>query len=61
MDEVLDTEEIVVKPMGRAVQGIPVFAGATIMGDGTVALILDIDVFSKLASMGPSNGSRTIN
>jgi two-component system chemotaxis sensor kinase CheA len=37
-----DTEEIVVKPLGKQLKGIPVFAGATIMGDGRVALILDV-------------------
>lgn len=41
VDEVHDTEEIVVKPLGQELKGIPVFAGATIMGDGRVALILD--------------------
>jgi two-component system chemotaxis sensor kinase CheA len=40
--DVHDTEEIVVKPLGKHLQGAPVFAGATIMGDGRVALILDI-------------------
>ena len=34
-------EEIVVKPLGKIVKGIAAFAGATIMGDGSVALILD--------------------
>lgn len=42
VDEVNDTQEIVVKPVGNHLQGIPVFAGATIMGDGQVALILDV-------------------
>jgi two-component system chemotaxis sensor kinase CheA len=37
-----DTEEIVVKPLSKHLKGTPVFAGATIMGDGRVALILDI-------------------
>jgi two-component system chemotaxis sensor kinase CheA len=37
-----DTEEIVVKPLGKLLRNIPVFAGATIMGDGKVALILDV-------------------
>lgn len=37
-----DTEEIVVKPLGKMLKGISSFAGATIMGDGRVALILDI-------------------
>ena len=34
-------EEIVVKPLGRHLKGLPEYAGATIMGDGTVALIVD--------------------
>jgi two-component system, chemotaxis family, sensor kinase CheA len=42
VDGVHDTEEIVVKPLGRGLKGLPVFAGATIMGDGRVALILDV-------------------
>ncbi|MEN9572897.1 MAG: hypothetical protein RL514_752 [Verrucomicrobiota bacterium] len=42
VDEVYDTEEIVVKPVGALLKGIPAFAGATILGDGSVALILDI-------------------
>jgi two-component system chemotaxis sensor kinase CheA len=41
VDEVGDTEEIVVKPLGKELKGHPLFAGATIMGDGRVALILD--------------------
>ena len=42
VEQVLDTEEIVVKPLGKQVKDIEVFAGATIMGDGNVALILDV-------------------
>ncbi len=42
VDAVLDPEEIVVKPLGRLLRGVPVFAGATVMGDGRVALILDV-------------------
>ena len=41
VDSVCDTEEIVVKPIGKHLKGLPMFAGATIMGDGRVALILD--------------------
>jgi len=37
-----DTQEIVVKPLGRQLKGLRIYAGATIMGDGRVALILDI-------------------
>jgi chemotaxis protein histidine kinase CheA len=42
VDEINDTEEIVVKPLGKQLKGISTFAGATIMGDGQVALILDV-------------------
>lgn len=42
VDAIEDTEEIVVKPLGRGVKDIELFSGATIMGDGTVALILDV-------------------
>lgn len=42
VDEINDTEEIVVKPLGKQLKGISTFAGATIMGDGKVALILDV-------------------
>ena len=42
VDEVNDTEEIVVKPLGELLKGLSVYTGATIMGDGRVALILDV-------------------
>jgi two-component system chemotaxis sensor kinase CheA len=41
VDFFLTGEEIVVKPLGRHLKGLPEYAGATIMGDGTVALIVD--------------------
>jgi two-component system chemotaxis sensor kinase CheA len=42
VDGINDTEEIVVKPLGKQLKGIRAFAGSTIMGDGRVALILDV-------------------
>ena len=51
VDGINDTEEIVVKPLGKQLQGIPVFAGATIMGDGNVALILDVLGIAKTCSV----------
>ena len=42
VDVVNDTEEIVVKPLGQQLKGLSIYAGATIMGDGRVALILDV-------------------
>ncbi len=41
VDRVLDSEEIVVKPLGRHLKNLPLLAGSTILGDGRVALILD--------------------
>ncbi len=41
VDQINDTEEIVVKPLGKQLKRVTAFAGATIMGDGKVALILD--------------------
>lgn len=52
VDEVLGTEEIVVKPLGRHLAQIPVFAGATILGDGGVALILDVPALAAAARLG---------
>ena len=42
VDEINDTEEIVVKPLSKQLKSVNTFAGATIMGDGRVALILDV-------------------
>jgi two-component system, chemotaxis family, sensor kinase CheA len=42
VDDIHDTEEIVVKPLQKQLKGVTVFSGATIMGDGKVALILDV-------------------
>jgi two-component system chemotaxis sensor kinase CheA len=42
VDEIRGTEEIVVKPMNVAMKRVDIFTGATIMGDGRVALIADV-------------------
>ena len=42
VDQINDSEEIVVKPLGKQLRALKIFAGATIMGDGKVALILDV-------------------
>ncbi len=60
VEEVLDTEEIVVKPLGKQLKGVPSFAGAAIMGDGRVALILDVLGLAQTAEIvGPGSKSRT--
>jgi two-component system chemotaxis sensor kinase CheA len=52
VDFINDTEEIVVKPLSKHLKSISVYAGATIMGDGKVALILDV--------LGLARGSRIL-
>jgi two-component system, chemotaxis family, sensor kinase CheA len=42
VEAIQDTEEVVVKPLARELKHLSFFAGATIMGDGLVALILDV-------------------
>jgi len=42
VDQLLDSEEIVVKPLGRHLKDCTIYAGATIMGDGRISLILDV-------------------
>jgi two-component system chemotaxis sensor kinase CheA len=51
VDEINDTEEIVVKPLGKHLKHITVYSGATIMGDGKVALILDVIGLAQRASL----------
>jgi two-component system chemotaxis sensor kinase CheA len=41
VDNVLDTEEIVVKPLSDSLRGASAYSGATILGDGSVLMILD--------------------
>lgn len=42
VDQLVGQEEVVIKPLGRMLHGTPGMAGATITGDGRIALILDI-------------------
>ncbi|MGZ6371078.1 MAG: chemotaxis protein CheA, partial [Bdellovibrionota bacterium] len=42
VQDVLDTQEIVVKPVGKLLRAIQIYAGSTILGDGRVVLILDL-------------------
>ena len=48
VDSVNDTAEIVVKPLSKLLKGLKCYAGATIMGDGHVALILDVMGLAQL-------------
>ncbi len=51
VDAINDTQEIVVKPLGKQFKGLTAYAGATIMGDGKVALILDVLGIGQLSGV----------
>ncbi len=57
VDELHDSVEIVVKPLGRHLKGCEGYAGATIMGDGNVALILDVVGLARLAELSSMAGT----
>jgi two-component system chemotaxis sensor kinase CheA len=57
VDALLDSEEIVVHPLGRHLKPTKGYAGATIMGDGKVALILDVMELAQLAELSAVNES----
>ncbi len=52
-----DTEEVVVKPLGRRLKSLREYSGATILGDGAVALILDIAGLAMKAGLSSVSGS----
>ena len=51
VDAIHDTQEIVVKPLGKQLKGLSSYAGTTIMGDGKVALILDVLGIGQLSGV----------
>jgi two-component system, chemotaxis family, sensor kinase CheA len=60
VDEIRDAEEIVVKPLDRRLKGLKMFAGATIMGDGLVALILDVLGLAQQAGIISESSERMV-
>jgi two-component system chemotaxis sensor kinase CheA len=52
-----DTEEIVVKPLGSHLKGLEEYAGATILGDGSVALIVDVAGLGAKANLDAIAGT----
>ena len=62
VDQLLDSEEIVIKPLGRHLQHCQGYAGATIMGDGRIALILDVANLAAMAQLSTvEDGERENN
>ncbi|MEN3038895.1 MAG: chemotaxis protein CheW [Candidatus Kryptonium sp.] len=60
VDRIYDSEEIVVKPLGKWFKGIPIYSGATIMGDGKLALILDVVGLSRFVGLKVEEVERTL-
>lgn len=61
VDSVQDTEEIVVKPMGKRLKDLSTYSGATILGDGKVALILDVRGIATRARLGFTKRSEVVH
>jgi two-component system chemotaxis sensor kinase CheA len=55
VDRVLNTEEIVVKPLSARLKAIGAYSGATVLGDGHVALILDVQAIARRALAGEAD------
>ena len=51
MDRIIDSQEIVVKPLVKHLRGLPALAGCTILGDGRVAVILDVAGVARQAGL----------
>ena len=54
VDEVFDTEEIVVKPISSVLRDVGEYSGSTILGDGSVIMILDPNGIARLAAFDTS-------
>ncbi|MHC4870624.1 MAG: hybrid sensor histidine kinase/response regulator [Planctomycetota bacterium] len=55
VDDIIDTEEIVVKPLHEQLKDCLAFAGTSVMGDGRVAMILDIPAIANLGDLNVIN------
>lgn len=55
VDAVTNNEEIVVKPLPVVLHGVPAYSGNTLLGDGTLALILDVLGLARLAGVFAQN------
>ncbi|MFQ5785552.1 MAG: chemotaxis protein CheW [Alphaproteobacteria bacterium] len=58
VDQVFDTEEIVVKPVAPMLRDIGVYSGNTILGDGSIVMILDMNGIAAVATQTGMAGDR---
>ncbi|MGD0810660.1 MAG: chemotaxis protein CheW, partial [Acidimicrobiales bacterium] len=59
VDAIQGTQEIVVKPLAQHLKQLSVFAGATILGDGNVALILDVAGIARSSGIAEARAATT--
>ena len=55
VDKILDAEDVVVKNAGKYMNHLHIYKGATFMGDGRIALILDVEGIAKRAEFASHN------
>ena len=60
VDKVFDTEEIVVKPVAPILRHVTMFSGNTILGDGSVIMILDPNGIARGTGIGASGDSKAV-
>jgi two-component system chemotaxis sensor kinase CheA len=60
VDKLFDTTEIVVKPLGKHLKNLKEYSGATILGDGTIALIIDPAGLALTAGLTAAGESRSV-
>jgi two-component system chemotaxis sensor kinase CheA len=58
VDDVYDTEEIVVKPVAPVLRHVTIFSGNTILGDGSVIMILDPNGVARSAGISAARSAR---
>ena len=60
VDRVFDTEEIVVKPVAPILRHVTMFSGNTILGDGSVIMILDPNGIARASGVGAGSESKLL-
>jgi two-component system chemotaxis sensor kinase CheA len=61
VDALLGERQAVVKPLGRTFQAVAGVSGSTILGDGRIALILDVPMLIQMASSGAATGHASVS
>lgn len=60
VDDIEDTQDIVIKPLSKQLKSLEMFAGATVLGDGTAALILDAAGLARYAGVQKQTSISTV-